>query len=162
MQATQPSNRTSEVPRRRGLVAPVAVLGLFAALLPVRLTSGHAALSDETCLTLGDRPHDADPGPLKLLETCSALYPGDVEVLADLGAACERTDTTRAEAVYRQVLQLDPGYADVRLKLGLLLLGRGAAAEAIRQADAGLTIQPNRQAFVELRRRAQALAGERP
>ncbi len=87
-----------------------------------------------------------------MLERCRALYPNDVELMADLGTVYEFTDrATQAEAIYRDALAIDPSYADLRLRLGRLLLRRGATDEARREAESGLLVQPNRQALRDLR-----------
>ena len=57
---------------------------------------------------------------------------------------------TQAEAIYRKALLIDPQYAELRLRLGRLLLQRGAHAEARDQAARALRVQPNRQALLDL------------
>lgn len=146
--------------RRPTVLAPAAVLCLFAAVLPAPMPRPSAGVSKEGCLALAERARPATT-PIALLEECSALYPGDVELLADLGAVYEVTDAARAEATYRRALNLDPGFADVHFRLGSLLLRRGAGGEALAHADDGLRIQPNRQAFLDLRAAARAAAGSR-
>jgi tetratricopeptide (TPR) repeat protein len=162
MQAPSPNKRehSPEPPRRPGMLAPVVILGLFAFLLPVRLTSQRATVSSDACLSLGDRPLDTAGEHRAAIEECSALYRDDVELLAAAGAAYEPTDRARAETIYRRVLQLDPGYAEIHLRLGRLLLARHAAAGAAREAEAGLAIQPNRRAFLELSSDARAFQAE--
>src|SRR5215203_2150643 len=162
MQAHSPNEREHrpEPPRRPGIVAPVVILGLFAFLLPVRLTSQRATVSSDACMSLGDRPLDEARNHRAAIEECSSLYPDDVELLAAVGAAYEPIDPARAEVTYRRVLQLDRGYAEMHLRLGRLLLARHAAADAAREAEAGLAIQPNRRAFLELLSAARAFEAE--
>jgi tetratricopeptide (TPR) repeat protein len=118
-------------------------------------------VSDEQCLTLADTPPAPRPDVLAIFERCSSLYPDDSQLLADLGALYEATGAPqRAEIQYRRALQIDPDFADLRLRLGRLLLVRGAAAEARREAVAALAIQPNRQSLLELQHDADvSLAG---
>ena len=140
----------------RRVLAPALALCLWAAALPVSLSRGANAASDEDCLTLADTPPSDRPDLAATLERCSTLYPNDVELLADLGAHYEANGRkSDAEAIYRRALAVDPGYADLRLRLGRLLLARGAAALARREAEAALEVQPNRQALLELLRVAQ-------
>ncbi len=141
-------------------LAPLLALGLFAALVPVRLPEAGRGASNGECLGLADRAGVQD---LPLLERCAALYPTDVELAGDLGdayGAVGRTD--RAEAAYRQALSIDPDYAELRLRLGRLLLRRGDAAGALAEAERGLEVQPNRGEFLLLRSQAGSLAEERP
>ncbi len=101
--------------------------------------------SAETCLRLADRPPAEGPDAMNELERCSAVVPLDVELLADLGAAYEGAGRPHdAEKIYQDVLALDPDYADVRVRLAALLLGRGAAPEARDHAEQALRVQPNR------------------
>jgi tetratricopeptide (TPR) repeat protein len=135
----------------RRILVPAVALCLWAAALPVSLSRGGTLGSDEECLTLADRPPVARVDLLPTLERCSSAYPEDVELLADLGAQYEAASRrSDAERVYQRALVLDPGYAEVRLRLGRLLLQRGAAADARRQAAAALEVQPNRQALLDL------------
>ena len=68
----------------------------------------------------------------------------------------------KAELAYTRALKLDPDYADVRLRLGRLLLARGADAEALKQADMALRVQPNRAALLDLRNEARLAGGTGP
>ena len=139
---------------RAGVTAvliPAAVLASFAWLLPIGVRGSVTAVSDETCLSLADTPPRQDTPTVELLERCSALHPDDPELQADLGKRYEQTgDARRAEERYRAAVAADPAYADVRLRLGRLLLRRGAADEARSQAEAALRVQPNRRAALEL------------
>jgi tetratricopeptide (TPR) repeat protein len=140
----------------RRVLVPALALCLWAAGLPVSPSRGVNAASDEECLTLADAPPAPRPDLVATLERCSALYPADVELLADLGAQYEAGGRRpEAEAVYRRALAVDPAYAELRLRLGRLLLARGAAALARREAQAALDVQPNRQAALDLLRDAQ-------
>jgi tetratricopeptide (TPR) repeat protein len=140
---------------RPGLLAPAIVIGLFAAALPVPLAPEAAGDPAGQCLTAADSDPGSPRADVALLERCSALYPGDVELLAELGAGYEAASPTRAEATYRQVLVLDPEHAEVRVRLARLLLRRGAAAEAVREAEAALRVQPNRQAILDVIKNAE-------
>jgi tetratricopeptide (TPR) repeat protein len=53
----------------------------------------------------------------------------------------------RAEAAYQRALAVDAEYADVRRRLAMLMLRRGATDEARRQVEAALLVQPNRAAL---------------
>jgi tetratricopeptide (TPR) repeat protein len=145
----------------RRVLVPALALCLWAAALPVSLSRGASAASDEDCLTLADSPSAPTSDLLAALERCSALYPRDTELLADLGAHYEaRGRRSEAESIYRRALGVDPGYAELRLRLGRLLLARGAAADARREAEAALDVQPNRQALLDLLRDARAASAE--
>jgi tetratricopeptide (TPR) repeat protein len=132
---------------------------LFVAL-PIRLTRASNGAVAESCLRLADRPPATGPEALTELERCSAVVPDDVELLADLGAAYEgAARALDAEKTYQNVLALDPNYADVRVKLAILLLDRGATSEARDQVEQALRIQPNRthlQQLLEKITRSQA------
>ncbi len=146
--------------QKASVLAPVVVLALFAVLVPVQLTPPGQGASAGECLAAGDtHSKDAD---LSLLERCTALYPGDVELLADLGAASERVDPLGAETTYRKALDLDPDYADLRLRLARLLLRRGAPADAVREAEEALRVQPNREVLLELLAEARLAAAGSP
>lgn len=133
------------------VATPVFILGLFLLALPVSIPTGASRVSDVECLTLSDSPPVARLDLTGILERCAALYPRDVELLADLGAQYERIgQTTQAEAIYEKALLIDPEYAELRLRLGRLLLQRGARAEARDQAARALRVQPNRQALLDL------------
>ena len=136
---------------RPSLIGPVVVLALFAALLPVRLPAGPPGASRDECLALSDTPARSNPGAQRQLEQCSWLYPDDATLLGDLAGTYERADATaQAETTYRRALAIDPDFAELRLRLGRLLLRRGAAAEARGEAEAALRVQPNRLALLDL------------
>jgi Flp pilus assembly protein TadD len=91
------------------------------------------------------------------LERCVELRPGDVELMADLGAAYERTSqSNRAEDVYRRALTFDPEDGDIRVSLAELLLRNGDAAGARREGTAALAVQPGRGPVLDVIRRATA------
>ena len=138
------------------IVLTGAALATLAVVLPVSLPGGSATgTSPERCLTMADAPPAPRPGLAADLQACSDLYPDDVELMADLGAAYEAEGgRDRAEAAYRRALRLDDGYADVRLRLARLLLDRGAAADARREIDAALAAQPNRADLIAVRAEA--------
>ncbi|MCC7415499.1 MAG: hypothetical protein IT176_00040 [Acidobacteria bacterium] len=144
----------------RDAIPSAAVLALFASALPVQLPEPDAAISKTACLTLAERA-PADPMPaVSTIERCLALYPDDVELLEDLAASTERADPAGAEAALRRAIRLDSTNGDLRLRLGRLLLERGAAADALAEASAGLRVQPNRPELLELRRAAGAESGK--
>src|SRR5262245_47374686 len=123
----------------RRVLIPALALCLWAAALPVSLSRRADAASPEECLTLADAPPDPRADLIATLERCSTLYPADVELLADLGAQYETVGRRpEAETIYRRALAVDPAYAEVRLRLGRLLLARGEAALARREAKAAL------------------------
>jgi cytochrome c-type biogenesis protein CcmH/NrfG len=128
------------------------------AALPIRLNLGADGADAETCVRLADRPPASGATALTELERCRALVPNDVELLVDLadayGAAGREAD---AQQAYADALRLDPGYADVHVRLATLLLRRGAARDAREHALQALRIQPNRatvrQLLMEIDRR---------
>jgi len=132
------------------LISPVLVLCLFAVCLPVAVPLPPSGLSQGECLTLADSP-PAGPADVALMERCSAWHPEDAVLMGDLASTYEASgQPARAEAAYTRALTLDPDFADLRLRLGTLLLRRGAAAVAEAEATAAHRIQPNRQALLDL------------
>jgi tetratricopeptide (TPR) repeat protein len=130
--------------RWTAIVAVAALLTLFRVVLPVALPQSPDAGAREDCLTLPDLSAMAAPTRVALLERCTALYPADVELMADLGAAYDSADdTARAERTDRRVLSMAPDDADVRVRLARLLLRRGDVAGARSEARAALRVQPN-------------------
>jgi len=86
---------------------------------------------------------DAAKRDTATLERCLALDPGDVGLLADLGAAYETAGRAdRAEPLYRRALAIDPRDGDVHLRLGRILLARGDRAGARTEGEAALRWQP--------------------
>lgn len=121
------------------------VLAVLIVALPIRLSRAANDPSAENCLRLADHPPAEGREALSELERCRTVVPLDVELLADLAAAYEGVGRPLdAEKTYQDVLALDPDYADVRVRLAALLLGRGAAREARDHAEQALRIQPNR------------------
>ena len=138
------------------IIGPCLVLILLVACLPVTLPLPTTGRSSDDCLILADAPPEQPAGNLDMLKRCSALLPADAELAGDLGRAYEAAgDLARAEAAYRQALAIDGDYADVRLRLGWLLLHRGAVTEARAEATTALRIQPGRPALIELLQAAQ-------
>jgi cytochrome c-type biogenesis protein CcmH/NrfG len=137
---------------RSRILWPAGALALLWIALPVQLPNPSTGPAEEQCLTLPDTPPDPTRTDLiAVLEHCSARHPTDVELMADLGRLYEWSDrSTDAEAQYRRALSIDPGYGDLRLRLGRLLLKRGDAAAARREAASALTVQTNRRAILEL------------
>lgn len=125
-----------------------ALLCLYWIALPAPLSRSSGELSTIECLTLADSRRGDHPGWIPALERCSRLLPADVELMADLGVAYEAAgQPDRAEAAYRRALAVDAEYADVRRRLAMLMLRRGATDEARRQVEAALLVQPNRAAL---------------
>src|SRR5688572_5574662 len=140
------------------IAVPAGVLFVFALTVPVSLPEASFDMAGVECMTVADKTPERRADLTRTLELCSELYPEDVELLADLGAEYEAAGAARqAEAVYQRALALDPGHAELRLRLGRLLLKRGAGADARRHAEAALRVQPNREALVDLRREASRM-----
>ena len=139
--------------RARAVMA-VALLVVLWIGLPIALPGPASGPASMQCLTLPDAPPDRSRADLiPVLEQCSALNPTDVELMADLGSSYEAHQRPAdAEAVYRRALLVDPGYADTRMRLAKLLLARGDAPAARREAEAALRIQPNRASILEFLR----------
>jgi Flp pilus assembly protein TadD len=138
-----------------------AVLGVVWGALPAELPRSSTGAVDELCLTLSNplKGEAASPEYLGVLERCSALLPKDAELLAELGAAYESAHSfALAESTYQRALAIDPSYADVRLRLGHLMLQRGAVDAARHQARAALLVQPNRGALQDLLEQSGATA----
>lgn len=135
--------------RARAFTA-VALLVVLWVGLPVGLPGPSSGPASVQCLTLPDTPEDpARPDLIPVLEQCSALNPTDVELMADLASSYEAHHRlSEAEAVYRRILSVDPGYAGARMKLAKLLLSRGDRIAAHREAEAVLRVQPNRTAVL--------------
>jgi Tfp pilus assembly protein PilF len=94
-------------------------------------------------------------GDTPALERCLDVHPDDVEIMTDLGGAYEQAaQWDRAEAVYRRALAIDADNGDVRVRLGGVLLRRGDAAGARREATAALAVQPGGAAALDLIRRS--------
>jgi tetratricopeptide (TPR) repeat protein len=100
---------------------------------------------------ISNTPPTGRDGIVPALERCRSIVPNDTEVMADLAGEYEGAGRAElAEKLYQEALAIDPGYANVRLRLGRLMLRRGAAEEARQQAVAALAIQPHREALLEL------------
>jgi len=116
--------------------------------------------------TLGERTRPAavaldcdhfTAGDMPALERCLELRPDDVQLMTDLGDAYEQAaQWDRAEAVYRRALSIDAEDGDLRVRLGGVLLQRGDAAGARREATAALVVQPGRAAAIDLINRASS------
>ena len=116
--------------------------------------------------TLGERTRPAavaldcdhfTAGDMPALERCLELRPDDVQLMTDLGDAYEQAaQWNRAEAVYRRALSIDAEDGDLRVRLGGVLLQRGDAAGARREATAALVVQPGRAAAIDLINRASS------
>ena len=142
--------------RTHALALSGVAIGLVWWALPVSLDKPSTGIANDQCLALSDAP-PAVSAPIAAYRRCSALFPRDVELKADLARAYEHAGRHQdAEAAYQQALRSDPEFAEVRLRLGQLMLRRGAREDARRQAELGLQIQPNRRALRELLREATA------
>ena len=134
-----------------GPALPALLLLLAFALIVPRLgegTRGGTATLDCSDVAADD---------VSALERCVELRPGDVELMAALGAAYERSSqSNRAEDVYRRALTFDPEDGDVRVSLAELLLRNGDAAGARREGAAALAVQPGRGPALDVIRRATA------
>jgi tetratricopeptide (TPR) repeat protein len=130
------------------LAWPLAALVLFVAVLRgPRGPGGDGEAVD--CATV--------LATIQAAEQCLATQPDNIELMTDLGALLERGGRIdEAEALYRRALSIDPRDGDVRLKLGTLLLGRGDAAGARREAAAALEIRPGSAAALRLSEQAAA------
>ena len=142
---------------RTRIIWSAVALAVVAIALPVRVPDPSAGKPGGECLTLPDTPPDLTRRDLiPAYERCSKIDPTDVESMADLGRLYESAGrTTEAEQVYRRALEADPGFADLRLRLGRLLLARGDRAAAREQAQTALVVQPNRRALFDLLRDAE-------
>lgn len=127
------------------VLAACAALGVLRLALPIGLAETGRGPSTAECLTLADAPSDN----LQTLERCHQIVPNDVELAADLAAQYEKARPADAIVLYTQILERDPSYADVRLRLARLLRDRGDAAAAQSQIDAALRVQPNRRALID-------------
>lgn len=135
------------------VLAAIAMAGLLWMVLPMQPPVAAGEPSTADCLTLADSPSN----DLNALERCHALVPADVELAADLGAAYQAAGRSgEAVAIYRQIIERDPLYAEIRLRLARLLREQGDEPGARSQIDAALLVQPNRRALTEF------ASGDRP
>lgn len=137
---------------QEGLLAPLALLLIFFTVvrpLGERMRPTEAALDCSQAAV-----HD-----VPALERCLEVRPGDVEMMADLGAAYEEAGRwDRAESMYRRALGVDAEDGDIRVRLGHILLRRGDALGARREGMAALSVQPGRAPALDLIDRAEAAA----
>lgn len=109
------------------------------------LKSGDSALATEI---LAQLPDDSGPeGPPELLidalEATFASEGDEANVLAAQGdQALKDGDIDIAAALYRQAAQLQPGYADIRCKLGQALLELDSLEDAEGQFREALALNP--------------------
>lgn len=129
--------------------------------LPVTLPRPADGSTGDECLKVANQPAPADASRLALLERCRAVISDDAVLLADLGSAYDAAGRDAdAERVYRQVLELDPDYADVHLKLAARLLARGATADARAHANRASQLLPNEPSVTRLLAQLAQAAGE--
>ena len=139
----------------------IGVLAVLWVVLPVELPRSASGVSHAECLTLSDAPPEAAHAPVvEAFERCSALNPTDVQLLADLGWLRESSGQWgAAEAAYGRALEVDPGSADLRVRLARLLLKRGDIDGARRQAEAARRVQPDRQTVLDFLEEMRGNAG---
>ena len=139
----------------RRLVAGLWPLLLLAAFLgtfrrPVTLAGG-ASFAGCDGLAAGSTVDDA------AVERCLELDPSNASLAIDvarrLDAAGRRVD---AERLYLRALDIDPSNSDVHVRAGELLMERGDAQGARREAEAALRWRPNGAAGKRLLERAAA------
>jgi Flp pilus assembly protein TadD len=155
---------TTQRESARRILLPVMALALFAIVLPMRATIVGRRSATPECLALtpGSVPPDAAESRA-VYERCLLQDPQNVELIGLLGRQRELAhDPGGAEALYRQALAIDPGYADLRQRLAVLLLRRGDAAGARREATTALESRPNSRALLDLVERAGAAAAGSP
>lgn len=133
----------------RGPALPALLLLIvFFTVVP---TIGERTRPAEQPLDCGQATSDDVP----TLERCIERQPRNVELLADLGGAYERSSLwDRAEGVYRRALEIDAEDGDIRVRLAQILLRRGDLDGAHREGTAALALQPGRAAALDVVRRA--------
>jgi Flp pilus assembly protein TadD len=118
------------------LLGALTLLGLFLAALRLAPTEGGDTAAVNDCELGQVRSAIA-------LERCHSLLPRDVEIMLDLGTWYESdAKWERAEAIYRRAAAVDAADAEVRLRLARVLMQRGDAAAAAREADLVLKLRP--------------------
>lgn len=131
---------------RRVAAVAALLLAVFWFALPARFTRTGADGDGDECLTIADR---VPSQPLATLERCHSVASTDAVLTADLAAAYESAGRgTDAVRLYREAIALDPNDAEPRIALASLLFSQGAVADAKAQAEAALTLQPNRASIV--------------
>lgn len=118
------------------LMCPLVLLLMCVAAFRATPTSGPEGDATAECDGRGAADQVA-------LERCLSTQPDNVEVMTVLGDIEESSGhAARAEALYRRVLAIDPSDGDVHVRLGTLLIARGDAAGARREAGEALRWQP--------------------
>lgn len=119
-----------------------AVLAVLWLALPVTLPRADVHNATAECLSLNTPAASPD---VTTLERCRALQPRDTQLLVALGDAYQKAgDDRRAEGAFREVLRVDPGYAEVRLRMARILLAGQRFEAAEVELNAALRVQPNR------------------
>ena len=122
----------------KGLLLPVACL--FAAMLVACAgPSAERKKEADARMRMGVTYLDQRnlPMAMKELAQASELDPGNAEVEMVLGLAYQaRGDMSKAEEHLRMAIDRKPDYADARNNLGIVLAGRKAWDEAIREFEA--------------------------
>jgi tetratricopeptide (TPR) repeat protein len=126
-------------PGRRALTAVAAVVLVAVVVAPL----------------LGTALRGRDPGapitgdvggqpPVAFFEQRVRDHPDDLSARLDLAEAyLSEGDAPRALEQYVAVLEIDPGNAGAHARVGALLFRLGRAAEALREVDRALEIDPN-------------------
>jgi predicted Zn-dependent protease len=85
------------------------------------------------------------------LERCLTFTPRQAAAMTELGDRYAREqDITRAEAMYRRVIAVDPRDGEVRLRLARLLLARGDISGCLAEAEAALVTLPGNREVEDL------------
>ena len=96
-------------------------------------------------------PAQRSAGDISRLERCLALEPSSAALMIDAGRAYQSSGRVEdAERLYGRALTIDPSNSDLHVQLGDLMLRRGDAAGARREAEAALRWRPNSLAATRL------------
>lgn len=133
------------------LATSAAAVAMLVLSLPIRADDAAERRSTLDCMMRStSAPGPASPQLVASYERCRDLDPHDAVLLYDLATLYESSGDWRAEAAYRQVLAMDPAYADAHVRLGWLRLKAGDAAAARAEAARALALTMNGAAATEL------------
>ena len=137
---------TAERPKAPGILAGRPTVGGVLALAVILLVIGASVgyLLSRFAGSNGQTVEATGMDPTTPLRARLLKNPQDVEAL--LGLAHVHLDAQRldeAEALYRQVLSLDPKNVEAITHQGTVLLGRGQAGAALQEYERALAIQPD-------------------